>query len=70
MKKLPPLDADFIKEAFDFPGLVIIQDPNELDKHLKSIASKIPTIYLMMSSGTFGGTDLPKLSAQVLGVHD
>lgn len=66
MKKLPPLEADFIKEAFDFPGLVIIQNPDDLERHLISLASEIPTIFLMMSSGTFGGTDLPKLSALLL----
>ncbi len=66
MKKLPPLDENFVKEAFDFPGLLIIQKPKDLETHLKSLAAEEPTIFLMMSSGTFGGTDLTYLSDQLL----
>ena len=61
MKKLPPLDNEFVQSSFNHKNLQVKNETEDLEKTLLDIADGTPTVFLMMSSGTFGGMDLEKL---------
>jgi len=64
-KKMTPYGAETVKEAFSKDDLLFFNDPAELLKYLENIDMKGKNL-LMMSSGNFGGIDLPALSVTIL----
>ncbi|WP_426671728.1 UDP-N-acetylmuramate--L-alanine ligase [Mucilaginibacter sp. McL0603] len=64
-KKMAPYAAETVKDAFAREDLVFYNDPAELQKRLESIVMK-DTNLLMMSSGNFGGINLPNLAEKIL----
>jgi len=65
-KRLPPLAAATVAEAFRRPDIKIITDSLELAAFLRAQAWG-NTNLLLMSSGTFDGLDLAALAAEVVG---
>ncbi|GAB3894456.1 Mur ligase family protein [Larkinella knui] len=61
LKHLDPIAPAAISAAFDRPDLQVFTDSSELERYLKSLANGQPTVYLLMSSGTFGGLNLETL---------
>lgn len=64
-KKMAPYGAETVKDAFAKDDLVFYDDPANLLKYLENIDMKNKNL-LMMSSGNFGGLDLPGLSKKIL----
>ena len=64
-KKMVPYAAETVKDAFAREDLVFYNDPAELQKRLENIVMK-DTNLLMMSSGNFGGINLPGLAEKIL----
>jgi len=64
-KKMTPYGAETVKEAFSKADLLFFNEPGELLKYLENIDMKGKNL-LMMSSGNFGGIDLPGLSVTIL----
>jgi UDP-N-acetylmuramate: L-alanyl-gamma-D-glutamyl-meso-diaminopimelate ligase len=64
-KKMAPYAAETVKDAFASEDLVFYNDPAELQKRLENIVMK-DTNLLMMSSGNFGGINLPDLAEKIL----
>mgnify|MGYP006262181107 FL=1 len=56
-KRLPPLDGDTVKQAFQREDLHVVQDHSVLPKAVRAGAGE-GTVFLLMSSGRFGGMDL------------
>ena len=56
-KRLPPLDAEKVRAAFDNPGIHVVTDPRELEETVRQEAGP-NTVFLLMSSGRFEGVDL------------
>ena len=65
MKNMPEISEEEIVKYFGRPDLIVITDSEELRKFLSEI-NWFQTNLLLMSSGTFGGTDLNALSAEIL----
>lgn len=65
MKKMPAISPEEIKAAFGREDLQIFTTAEELEAYLKA-QNWYQSNLLLMSSGTFGGTDLPKLSEAIL----
>ncbi|MEO6851043.1 MAG: Mur ligase family protein [Mucilaginibacter sp.] len=63
-KKMPPYDAEMVKNAFDRDDLVFYNDPEALLKYLENIDMRNRNL-LMMSSGNFGGINLIDLSKKL-----
>ncbi len=55
MKKMPPLDKDKVKKAFGQNDLVVFDNSDEFQKHVSQI-DEDNSVFLFMSSGTFGGS--------------
>jgi UDP-N-acetylmuramate: L-alanyl-gamma-D-glutamyl-meso-diaminopimelate ligase len=66
MKRMPPLDEDIIKEHFGRSDIKVVNDADELREKLVAANQSNPH-FLLMSSGTFGGSDLKKLAGELLG---
>jgi UDP-N-acetylmuramate: L-alanyl-gamma-D-glutamyl-meso-diaminopimelate ligase len=64
-KKMTPYGAETVKNAFKRDDLIFFNDPAELLKYLENVDMKDKNL-LMMSSGNFGGIDLPALSVTIL----
>ncbi|MDQ2793335.1 MAG: Mur ligase family protein [Bacteroidota bacterium] len=64
-KRLPPLAAATVAEAFQRPDLKVITNSAELAAFLREQAWD-NTNLLLMSSGTFDGLDLPGLAAEIV----
>jgi UDP-N-acetylmuramate: L-alanyl-gamma-D-glutamyl-meso-diaminopimelate ligase len=64
-KKLTPYPAETVKDAFARADLAFYNAPSALQVYLESIVMD-NTNLLMMSSGNFGGIDLPELSKKIL----
>jgi UDP-N-acetylmuramate: L-alanyl-gamma-D-glutamyl-meso-diaminopimelate ligase len=64
-KGLEPLTTDFLKSAFANQNLLVFTDQAKLKDYLKqqTLANKN---LLMMSSGNFGGLDLPALAEELI----
>jgi len=56
-KRLPALDAEFVRSCFDRPTLEVITDPRELEARLQ-VVPQHNHVLLMMSSGRFGGVEI------------
>lgn len=56
-KRLPPLDVEKVRAAFDNPGIHVVTDPRELEETVRQEAGP-NTVFLLMSSGRFEGVDL------------
>ena len=65
LKRLPDLDPEVIKKSFGNENLAIFADSKKLVEWLADKRQQ-KTIYLMMSSGNFGGVDLAGLAENVL----
>ena len=65
MKKMPPISFDEIKEAFGRDDLHVFTDAGDLNKYLLD-QNWYKKNLLMMSSGTFGGTELAELTQEIL----
>jgi UDP-N-acetylmuramate: L-alanyl-gamma-D-glutamyl-meso-diaminopimelate ligase len=63
-KKLPPVSAGDVKEAFRNPALKVYVDSEKLEKDLLSLPHS-NTVFLMMSSGTFNNLDLAQLAVKL-----
>lgn len=64
-KKLEPLSENDIRAAFASPGLTVFDDRAKLEKFLEGQSWKNKNL-LMMSSGNFGGINLPSLAQKLL----
>jgi UDP-N-acetylmuramate: L-alanyl-gamma-D-glutamyl-meso-diaminopimelate ligase len=60
-KKLPPITAEMVKEAFGNERLKVFTDSESLQNELKAMSWK-DTNLLMMSSGNFDGINLTELA--------
>ena len=56
-KRLPPLDGDTVKQAFQREDLHVVQDHRALPEAVRTDTGD-GTVFLLMSSGRFGGMDL------------
>lgn len=63
-KKLPALDADFVKQCFGKEGLKVIDSREELEETFSALQSE--GIILFMSSGNFSGFDLKEVARQLI----
>ena len=57
IKRRDPIDPEFIKEAFGDQSITVFTEPEELHKHIAEM-TKENRVFLMMSSGNYGGLDL------------
>jgi UDP-N-acetylmuramate: L-alanyl-gamma-D-glutamyl-meso-diaminopimelate ligase len=64
-KKLEPLTEGDIKAAFANPSLKVFDDPAKLESFLEQQTWKNKNL-LMMSSGNFGGINIPVLADKIL----
>lgn len=58
------IDEEQVKRAFGKEGLLVTQDKNELERMVQE-HTQSPGTLLLMSSGHFGGIDLPQLATFV-----
>jgi UDP-N-acetylmuramate: L-alanyl-gamma-D-glutamyl-meso-diaminopimelate ligase len=65
MKKMPPISVDEIKKCFGRDDLLVFTESKELTDFLKA-QNWYNSNLLLMSSGTFGGTDLAQLATEIL----
>ncbi|WP_277881342.1 UDP-N-acetylmuramate--L-alanine ligase [Hymenobacter cyanobacteriorum] len=65
-KRLPPLAAATVAEAFQRPDIKVITDSTELAAFLRAQEWANANL-LLMSSGTFDGLDLAWLAAEIVG---
>lgn len=63
-KKMEPLSAATIKDAFNDPELLFFNDSEALESYLRSLNFDHANL-LLMSSGNFGGMDLIKLAYEL-----
>lgn len=64
-KNMEPYPASVVKEAFKKDDLIFFDEPKLLFSHLKQLNYR-DTNLLLMSSGTFGGTDLSLFVENIL----
>ena len=62
---MPEISESEIKSAFGDDSLVFVADPGELREKIRGLQTG-SDVFLMMSSGTFGGMKLPE---QLLSVN-
>ncbi len=55
MKKMPPLDKTDVKNFFAQDNITVFDNSQDFKKHVESLDEK-NSVFLFMSSGTFGGT--------------
>jgi len=67
MKKMPPLDEDFIRQCFGHPQLKVFTQTEALDAWLTT-QDWANTNLLLMSSGTFGGWDAVTQAPDLMGI--
>jgi len=60
IKRLEPIDSDFINKSFNHDNLEIAENPKKFEEIILS-KEMLNSVVLMMSSGKFGGFDLDKL---------
>ena len=65
LKKLPPITAEMIKDAFQCPGMEVFSDSGQLRNRLLN-PEEGKTVYLMMSSGNFGGINIDELAKTII----
>lgn len=64
LKRMPPLPEEKVVKGFGKPGLVVIQEREELQKWLMEQSYKNVNL-LLMSSGNYDGLDLVYLAKQI-----
>lgn len=64
-KKLPPITSEMIFDAFNRNDLEIFNDSNSLTNRLLT-RQKDKNVYLLMSSGNFGGINIDELSKKIV----
>ena len=64
MKKLPPITAIDIQEAFDHPNLKVFTDNKKLLVELEQ-KNWFQRNLLLMSSGTFNGLDFKEITERL-----
>lgn len=69
VKKMPPLDADYIRNCFAHPGLQVFTTAEALDSWLTEQDWSNKNL-LLMSSGRFGGWDAAQRTPEMLGAKD
>jgi len=62
-KKLPVLNSDIIREAFNKDNLQVLTNANDLTSALESLDGSF--ILLLMSSGNFGGIDIAGIAKKL-----
>ncbi len=65
LKRLPDLDPLFINKSFGYEKLTIFADSKKFEDWLVAHREK-KSIYLMMSSGNFGGVNMQELAEKLL----
>jgi len=60
IKRMQPISEEFIKQSFGREDLKVFTDSEALEKHLSSL-NKTNSLFLMMSSGNYGGMNLDKI---------
>lgn len=65
MKKLPPLDGEDIRRAFNRPDLIVCTEAAELEQALAALCRPGCNL-LFMSSGTLGGLDIRGVAQKLL----
>ncbi len=68
-KKMPPLDADYIRNCFSHSQLQVFATAEALDRWLSEQDWSNKNL-LLMSSGRFGGWDAAQRTPEMLGVKD
>ncbi len=66
IKKLDPIDPDYLQAQFNHTDLSVYTDPKSLEEKILSLEIQRPTVLLWMSSGHFGSTDIVAVSTKVL----
>ncbi len=64
LKGLEPIAASLIQEEFNFPGLKVFTNPQELHQYLYDL-NMDNTALLLMSSGNYGGLDFDKITHKI-----
>ena len=64
-KKLPPITAEMIRDAFQKEGLLIFHDSASLQEELSSI-NPHNSVFLLMSSGNFGGIQVDEFGTKIV----
>lgn len=65
LKKLTPLSKEKVKEAFGNDKVKVSNSSSELFSEIRMLKNNKP-VYLIMSSGNFGGIDINKLTDELL----
>ena len=65
MKKLPMLSEETVRESFGMENIGVFTDSATMFRSVKELELKNP-VYLLMSSGDFGGTDIAKFAQEIL----
>lgn len=60
IKRRDPIDPSFIKEAFGDDSIIVFTEPEKLHQHIAGL-DKSNRVFLMMSSGNYGGLDLKSI---------
>ncbi|MDO8996252.1 UDP-N-acetylmuramate--L-alanine ligase [Sediminibacterium sp.] len=68
IKKMPELPVQKVMEGFDKPGLIVMNDKNELEKWLLTIPNHDANI-LFMSSGNYDGLNINSLAKAIIHHH-
>ena len=68
IKKMPELPAEKVLEGFGKPGLIVINEKNDLEKWLLTIPNHDANI-LFMSSGNYDGLNINSLAEAVIQNH-
>ncbi len=65
LKKLPPITAEMITDAFQCPGLEVFNDSKQLyNRILQKKEGK--SVFLLMSSGNFGGINIDDIAKKIV----
>ncbi|MRJ07310.1 peptidoglycan synthetase [Ornithobacterium rhinotracheale] len=60
IKRREPIEPAFIKEAFNDQSLIVFTEPQGLKNYIETLP-KAGKVFLMMSSGNYGGLDLKEI---------
>lgn len=60
IKRREPIAPEFVKEAFGDDSILVFTEPTSLHQHIADL-EKSNHVFLMMSSGNYGGMDLRKI---------
>lgn len=66
LKRMPPLDAEFVRACFGREDLEVITDSDTLARFIEGAESD-RTALLLMSSGNWGGLDVKALAKKICG---